>query len=1116
MKKIILGLVISGLILGGCSSKMDQFVEPQGTPRPSIEPMPTDASFAGEEWYDQMEVWQLHREPARAALTPYPSSQQALLAETSALDEIDAASSSRIQSLNGRWAFYYAAKPTDRLKNLAGYDAQWYWEDWDTADWDQIDVPSNIQTQWKEDGSFRYEPPIYINQIYPWLNYEAIQYGAQGQPVAATAVNSVGHYKREFTLDEGLQNKHVFLRFEGVESAFYVYINGQPIGYSEDSYTPAEFNITPYLKEGVNTIAVEVYRWSDGSYFENQDFIRLSGIFRDVTLIGREAVEIRDLFVQSDLAEDYTQAQVQVDVDLRNLSQQPQAGWTLEMELVDQGRAVFDQPLNLESPELPVLETTENQTGTTLSAHFTIDQPKLWTPDQPHLYSLVLTLKNAAGEVVESVCQRIGLREIEVQTVDGVQQMFLNGKPLMIKGVNRHETDPVKGRALGAQEIITDLKLMKAYNINAFRTSHYPNHPLTYDVADELGLIVVDEANIESHIGEKELGVPGNNPLYNGLIMDRTVSMVERDKNHASVLFWSLGNEATYHEYEMNENYPFYNTSMWILQRDPRRLRVYERDNRIGDTRETSMVDVASSQYWTLDQLKDYAKKNKHAFFQSEYIHAMGNGVANLAEYFALFKTYPQLQGGFIWDFIDQTILTGDPATGQLYYGYGSDWGTPLNDGDFCGNGLVNADRTPSAELEEVKKVQQDVSFTYDSQKRRLTMTNEFLATDLNAFAVELNFYQNGTLFHTAALSEAEKALPPGAAKTIDVALPDYDSDAEVILEIDVKYSQDQSWANAYGGKQGDILAFEQFVLQEGKPAASVSPDLSLTVNEQEDKWTIQGRTEQNQDFEMILNPAKMEIEAYRLGDQTFLTGGPQPSFYRAETSGDPQFSEAVRQAGKAVEYKSPSIQRKEENGEVKQLTIKASGTINEFNTGLETEITIQGNGQVAVTMTMKVPSKEKVGPVARAGLTLNLDASLNEIRYIGRGPEENYIDRHTGSRLGQWTAKIHDFYNDQLLKPQDSGNRTEVRSLTLNGETNALTLTFDEPVGMNIMTWDELSLASAAHLKDAQKLDQPLLHLDAAQRGLGNGSWGAETLKEYQIKQNQTYTVSFQIKPGQ
>ena len=494
----------------------------------------------------------------------------------------------------------------------------------------------------------------------------------------------------------------------------------------------------------------------------------------------------------------------------------------------------------------------------------------------------------------------------------------------------------------------------------------------------------------------------------------------------------------------------------------------------------------------------------------------MGNGVANLAEYFALFKTYPQLQGGFIWDFIDQTILTGDPATGQLYYGYGSDWGTPLNDGDFCGNGLVNADRTPSAELEEVKKVQQDVSFTYDSQKRRLTMTNEFLATDLNAFAVELNFYQNGTLFHTAALSEAEKALPPGAVKTIDVALPDYDSDVEVILEIDVKYSQDQSWANAYGGKQGDILAFEQFVLQEGKPAASVSPDLSLTVSEQEDKWTIQGRTEQNQDFEMILNPAKMEIEAYRLGDQTFLTGGPQPSFYRAETSGDPQFSEAVRQAGKAVEYKSPSIQRKEENGEVKQLTIKASGTINEFNTGLETEITIQGNGQVAVTMTMKVPSKEKVGPLARAGLTLNLDASLTEIRYNGRGPEENYIDRHTGSRLGQWTAKIHDFYNDQLLKPQDSGNRTEVRSLTLNGETNALTLTFDEPVGMNIMTWDELSLASAAHLKDAQKLDQPLLHLDAAQRGLGNGSWGAEPLKEYQIKQNQTYTVSFQIKPGQ
>ena len=352
MKKIIAVLLFSCLILGGCSSKIDQFTEPEGTPRPSIEPLPTDTSFAGEEWYDQMEIWQLHREPARASLTPYPIPQQAQSAESSALDELDASASERIQSLNGTWAFYYAAKPTDRLKNLVGYDAQWYWEDWDTSDWDTMEVPSNIQTQWDEDGQFRYEPPIYVNQIYPWLNYEAIQYGAQGQPVAATAFNSVGHYKREFTLDEGLRNKHVFLRFEGVESAFYVYINGQQIGYSEDSYTPAEFNITPYLKDGTNAIAVEVYRWSDGSYFENQDFIRLSGIFRDVTLIGREDVEIRDLFVQSELSENYDQAQVQVDVDLRNLSAEIQSGWMLELNLLDQGTSILDQPLVLNSPDL--------------------------------------------------------------------------------------------------------------------------------------------------------------------------------------------------------------------------------------------------------------------------------------------------------------------------------------------------------------------------------------------------------------------------------------------------------------------------------------------------------------------------------------------------------------------------------------------------------------------------------------------------------------------------------------------------------------------------------------------------------------------------------------------
>ena len=1115
MKKIIAVLLFSCLILGGCSSKIDQFTEPEGTPRPSIEPLPTDTSFAGEEWYDQMEIWQLHREPARASLTPYPTPQQAQSAESSALDELDASASERIQSLNGTWAFYYAAKPTDRLKNLVGYDAQWYWEDWDTSDWDTMEVPSNIQTQWDEDGQFRYEPPIYVNQIYPWLNYEAIQYGAQGQPVAATAFNSVGHYKREFTLDEGLRNKHVFLRFEGVESAFYVYINGQQIGYSEDSYTPAEFNITPYLKDGTNTIAVEVYRWSDGSYFENQDFIRLSGIFRDVTLIGREDVEIRDLFVQSELSENYDQAQVQVDVDLRNLSAEIQSGWMLELNLLDQGTSILDQPLVLNSPDLSVLETTENQTGTQLSASFSVDQPQLWSPDKPQLFQLIATLKNPEGEIVESVCQRIGFRKIQIETLDGVQQILLNGKSLMLKGVNRHETDPVKGRALSAQEIAADLKLMKAYNINAFRTSHYPNHPLTYDIADELGLIVVDEANIESHIGEKELGVPGNNPLYNGLIMDRTVSMVERDKNHASVLFWSLGNESTYKEYEMNENYPFYNTSMWILQRDPSRLRVYERDNRIGQTRETSMVDVASSQYWTLDQLKDYARKNKNAFFQSEYIHAMGNGVANLEEYFEVFRTYPHLQGGFIWDFIDQTILTGDPATGQFFYGYGSDWQTPLNDGDFCGNGLVNADRTPSAELQEVKKVQQDVRFLYEASTSQLTLINDFLATNLDEFVAELNFYQNGQLFHQVLLSDAEKKIAPADSKTLKVELPKWDENAEIVLEVLVKYQQDQLWANAYGGRQGDSLAFEQWVLQKAKPLTSPASPSALSITEENDKLVLKGQSDQNQSFEILLNPSTMEIESYRLDQKSFLTGGPQPSFYRAETSGDPQFSEAVKQAGKAVVYKTPSIQQTEENGAVSQLTLTAEGTINEFDTPVETKIVIDGNGTISVSMTMKVPSEKKIGPVARAGLTLNLDSSVEQIRYVGKGPEENYVDRNTGSRLGQWTQKIADFYNDQLLKPQDSGNRTDVRSLTLLGEKDTLKLTFSEPVGMNILTWDELSLSQAAHLKDAKALTQPLLHLDAVQRGLGNGSWGAEPLKHYQIQQNQSYTVSFTLEPG-
>ncbi len=1089
-------ILIGCLFLSGC----------QPTPATDATPAPTAAvntlgeeiSFESEEWYDMMEIVQINREEARADFTPYSTPQEALAAETSALDELDGSSSSRVQSLNGDWAFYYAANPFQRLKTLSGNNARFYWEDWDTSNWDTIPVPSNIQTQRNEDGTFRYEKPIYVNQIYPWLNWESLQYGWQGQPLAPTVFNSVAHYKREFTIDPQLQDKTLFVRFEGVESAFYLYINGQQAGYSEDSATPAEFNITPYLKEGVNTIAVEVYRWSDASYFENQDFIRLSGIFRDVTLIGREEMEIRDLFAHCQLDDDFQTAQLTVETALRNLSDATLNDYTLTLDLLDHGQSVLDQPLSV--PVKALQGQSEQQIQSTLS----VRNPQLWSPDHPYLYHLTLTLRDARGQPVEALCQRIGLREIHVEpSEEGASRILLNGQPLLLKGVNRHETDALTGRALTFQQILDDLTMMKAYNINAFRTSHYPNQSLTYDIADEIGLIVVDEANIESHIGEVELKIPGNNLIYNTLILDRTISMVERDKNHASVLFWSLGNESTYQEYEMNSDYPFYNSSMWILQRDPSRLRVYERDNRIGEDRQSSMVDVVSTQYWSLDRLTDYARSQSAPLFQSEYAHAMGNGVGNLQEYADVFRQFPQLQGGFLWDFIDQTILT---TTGETtYYGYGGDWGETLHDGDFCGNGLVNADRTPSAEMAEVKKVFQDIRFDY--QHDQITVFNDFLNTSLNEFDLEVQLLQNGQPFYTAMLPGPD--IPPQSSAALPLSLPQYEQEGEIILQIRALYRNDQNWANRWGGHAGQELAFEQWILYSESPDLSLKEGGILQSRQQDDVLTLSGTTAYQQHFELQLDLNTLQILRYDLDQQTLLSGGPLPSFYRAPVSNDPDFSKAL-----AVDVQQIQLSDIQTDLQPQQARITASGFCTELDSHFTLDLTVSAQGEIRIETSLDAPSLQKAGEIARVGLRMSLGSSVQRYRAYGRGPFENYVDRHTGSRLGVWEGRIDQRYNDQLLKPQDSGNMTDVRQLELLSDQHALSLQFSQPLGINMLFYDDLDLAQADHLYQCSRLETPILHLDIAQRGLGNASNGPEPLPQYKIDQQRSYRFALLLRP--
>ncbi|MCK9222829.1 MAG: DUF4981 domain-containing protein [Limnochordia bacterium] len=562
----------------------------------------TMPSAGKEEWNNNPEVFQVNREPAHATFIPFADVETAL--------KQDPKDSPYYLLLNGQWSFHWAENPGARPMDF-------YKEDYDISQWDQIKVPSS----WQLEG---YDYPIYTNVTYPWTGYENPR-----PPKAPTLYNPVGSYRHTFTIPEQWEGREVFISLQGVESAFYLWVNGEQVGYSEDSFTPADFNITKYLQKGENTLAVLVYRWCDGSWLEDQDFIRLSGIFRDVYLYAKPKVHIRDFQVMTDLDEEYKHGILRLKIDVRNLGNEPVTAYQLEGMLYDANRLpAFDEPI---IAEVSVASPGEVR----VEAERFVQSPWKWSAEDPYLYTLVLSLKDAAGENVETASCRVGFREFKLEG----NQMKINGKPIMFKGVNRHEIHPDTGRTLTKESMIEDILLMKQFNINAVRTSHYPNDPLWYDLCDEYGLYVIDEANLESH-GANHI-LPKSDPKWLAACLDRVQSMVERDKNHPSVLIWSLGNEAG------NGN-TFKHLAQWVKERDATRLVHYEGDNR--------WADIHSTMYTHVDTVEQYGKAGTKPYILCEYAHAMGNSVGNLQKYWDVIEKYPILQGAFIWDWVDQAL----------------------------------------------------------------------------------------------------------------------------------------------------------------------------------------------------------------------------------------------------------------------------------------------------------------------------------------------------------------------------------------------------------------------------------------------------------------------------
>ncbi len=1082
------------------------------------------SQFAGEEWYDQIATVEINREPAHSSFIPYESAEKALAYEKSVLDNLDASGSEYYQLLNGTWSFYFSDNVTSRLKNVYGTSASSYTENWDTTGWDTIEVPSNIQTQTNGDGSYKYDMPIYTNQSYAWSNYESVNYST-----APTTKNSVGQYKRTFTIPDSWDGRQVFVSFQGVQSAFYVYINGQMVGYGEDSYTADVFNITPYLQKGENTIAVEVYRWSTGSYLENQDYIDLSGIFRDVYLYSKDDVEIRDIFATTDLNDDYTQATINVSVDVKNLAAAA-GNYTVEAQLYDANdNAVWSSPISMTASveaALSDVAALADDAGVTVSASMEVDNPELWFADSPYLYRLLVQLKDSDGNIMENAVVRIGIREIGTATINssGQQQIQINGQKVLLRGVNRHESSAENGRALTNAEILTDVQLMKSFNINAIRTSHYPNNTYLYDLADELGLYICDEANIESHLGAIYSNIPSGDSTWNTSVMDRTINMVERDKNHASVIIWSLGNEATYSTYTMDESYCFYNSSQWILARDPSRLRKYERDNRYTQgSREGSMVDLYSSQYWSADsvvyQLENTS--NKLPYIQSEYAHSMGNGLGNLAEYWEVFREYDNANGGFIWDWIDQALYAVN-ADGEAYLAYGGDWGETVTDYDFCANGMVNADRTPSAELYEAKKVLQEISFYDDGniENGEVRIVNEFLNTNLNEYRVIWTYTEDNSVLASGELTGNDINIAAGESKTVQVSLPDVTvtEGSDYVLTFSVVLTKDTAWANEYGGKTGDEIAFGQFELEltatQNQPAMDASAMDTMTVAETDNSVAFTGVTEDGKDYSIVISKTTGYITDYTVAGTALLTSGPQPNYWRAPTSNDAGAGVASTSSNlkNAADYFNVSDVTVEQHDKVVYVTV--SGVISNTNSEQILKYAVYADGTLTVTNTF-TPSAS-CDTLSRVGMKMTVAAGLETVTYYGKGEQANYADRNTGAKLGVYTTTVTDMFESKLVNPQENGNRTETRWVSLMDDEKqiGLLISAEDTMEFTALHYTAEDMAASSHPYELTELEETILTVDYAQRGLGNASCGPDTLSAYQLPTATTYTHTYSIRP--
>ncbi|WP_077619662.1 glycoside hydrolase family 2 TIM barrel-domain containing protein [Bacillus sinesaloumensis] len=1026
--------------------------------------------------YENQHILQRNRVKDRSYFMSYQNLEDAI--------SFDRGRANGFTLLNGLWKFHYSETPEHAPSSF-------YEKDYDTSNWDELQVPSS----WQMHG---YGNPHYTNVQYPF----------PVNPPYIPTENPTGSYRRDFYVTDDMLKGLVFLRFEGVDSAFHVWINGQFVGYSQGSRVASEFDVTEFVEEGNNTIAVRVYQWSDGSYIEDQDMWWLSGIFRDVYLLAKPKVYTHDFFVKTKLDEDYQDAELQIESVLHS-SNDSLKEYQLAIQLFDANMKEVEEAKRTISVQL------SGSSETKLDTSIRVTDPSKWTAETPYLYTLVMTLKDAEGNIVEVIPSKVGFRQVELK--NGLIQV--NGVPILFKGVNRHDHHPDLGRAVPFDWMKKDIELMKQHNINAVRSAHYPNDPRFYDLCDEYGVYVIDEADLECH-GFDRIGKPhqlAQDPEWKEAFVDRMKRMVERDKNHPSIIIWSLGNESGFGENHVA-------MAEWAKQKDPTRLVHYEGETRLIMTQENNnptrlheAADMFSTMYTPhgimerLGQRDDLAQPH----ILCEFAHAMGNGPGGIKEYFDLFYKYDRLQGAFVWEWLDHGIrqYTED---GKEYFAYGGDFGETPHDGTFVIDGLVMPDRTPSPALLEYKKVIEPVrAEMVDFNEGTVRIDNLYNFSTLDHLTLSWCVVSDGKVVDSGTLDMP--TITPGESSEIKIpfTLPSMiKANTDYWLNLQFNQATDTKWAKA-----GHEVAWAQFELP-----VNVSLDVKesrvyrpLHVEDTDHKLAVSG-----ENFTYSFNKVYGVLESWTHQGIELLEQGPKVNVWRAPTDNDKLGLEEFSVKKEEPEWKRFGLHHMQTH--VKAVEVKVSSSndlvkicvqsrlappVHAWGFDTKTIYTISKNG----SMTIEVDGKkqgEASTTLPKVGLQMKLKSQMNQVDWYGRGPGESYSDSKLANRFGVWSNSVDDLHTPYVV-PQENGNRHEVRWASVTDLSGVGILVAGKPdFDFSASYYSTEKLENAGHTYDLVKNDFITFNIDHKQQGLGSASCGPGVLEQYQLKNEDFhFTVS-------